>query len=200
MGHFLQRPERQKRQSVATSALRCVFGCPGDPVNNVNFPKPLWCCSKTEVRRNQENEPRGAHGAAWEQLLEGLGELWGDFGRHRDLLFCLLSSFLTIAQQKKQRKKARRASHKTAVTNLLFRPLFGRAPEMGLGRVLEGPGTPKVAKMRLTSYQNHHRTVSRILDGTLNFKASIHTDVHCQWKGTIFRFVVVLHSIHNAIV
>ena len=40
IGRFLQRPERQKRRSVATLVLRGVFGCPGDPVNKVNVAKP----------------------------------------------------------------------------------------------------------------------------------------------------------------
>ena len=38
-------------------------------------------------------------------------------------------------------------------TNLPFRPLFGRASEIGLGRIPAGPGTPKVTKMTPTNYQ-----------------------------------------------
>ena len=94
MGRFLQRPERQKRQSVATSVLRCVFGCPGDPVNKVNVAKLHSVVQKQRFAKTRKNEPREAHGAPLGQLLGGLGKLWGDFGRHRDLLFCLLSSFL----------------------------------------------------------------------------------------------------------
>ena len=80
MGHFC----RNRRGKTARQWSH-PFGKAFSVVNRVNVSKPQKSCPKREVRRNQVN---GAHELPKEQLLGGLGELWGDFGRHRYFVVC----------------------------------------------------------------------------------------------------------------